>query len=270
MRTGPRVLLMVVAVGAAAIAAAAQVDVKMSIQPSQITLNEPVELTFDVANNGQNPAQIDLGRGRKENFKITLTTPTGEEIYLPQLRKSGFNRVGDIQIAAGETYHQVVVLNEWYNFTQVGLYKIKVELAKPAVSNGVVVAGKEPFDLTLNVDPRDEVALAHRCDSLAADVLAFPSYEVAAERALALSYAKDPVAVPYLKKVIFANKLVEPIAIKGLERIATPDAVEALGSALKMDHTAELARAALSRIEHETTDPQVKEQIHRMVTAPTT
>ena len=223
---------------------------------------------FDVTNNDLNSVQIDLGRDRKENFKITLTTPTGKKIHLTQVRKSGMTRTPDVTIATGENYHQTLVLNEWYDFKQVGFYQIDVELAKPALSNGAVVAGQEPFNLTLNVDPRDEIALANRCGSLAADIIAFPPYEVAAERALALSYVNDPVAVPYLKRILLANKLVEPIAIRGLERIATPDAVQALGSALTMDYTSALARAALSKIENETADPQVKEQIRRMMANP--
>jgi hypothetical protein len=272
MRTVSRALLMVLGVAATAVISAAQVKVEVSIQPSRITLHEPVELTFDVTNNAQNSVQIDLGRDRKENFKITLTTPTGGKIQLPQLRKSGLTRFPEVTIEAGENYHQTLVLNEWYDFKQVGYYKIEVELAKPALSNGAVVAGQQPFDLTLNVDPRDEIALANRCESLAADILEFPSYEVAAERALALSYVNDPVAVPYLKRILLANKLVEPIAIQGLERIATPDAVQALGSALTitMDPTSALARAALSKIEYETADPEVKEQIRRIMANPIT
>jgi hypothetical protein len=263
---------MVLGIAATAVISVAQAKVEMSLQRPRITLHEPVELTFDVTNNDQNSVQIDLGRDRKENFKITLTTPTGEKILLPQLRKSGMTRSPDVTIATGENYHQTLVLNEWYDFKQVGFYQIEVELAKPALSNGAVVAGQEPFDLTLNVDPRDETALANRCESLAADIIAFPSYEVAAERALALSYVNDPVAVPYLKRILLANKLVEPIAIAGLERIATPDAVQALGSALTitMNHTSDLARAALSKIEYETADPQVKEQIRRMLANPIT
>jgi hypothetical protein len=270
MRTGSRALFVVLVVAATAVICAAQVNVEMAVQPPRITLHEPVELTFDVTNNDQNSAQIDLGRDRKENFKITLTTPTGETIHLPQLRKNGLTRGPEVTIAAGEKYHQTLVLNEWYDFKQIGFYKIVVGLAKPALSNGAAVAGQEPFDLTLNIDPRDETSLANRCGSLVADIMAFPSYEVAAERALALSYVNDPVAVPYLKRILLANKLVEPIAIQGLERIATPDAVQALGSALTLDRTSALARAALSRIENETADPQVKEQIRRTMAKPTT
>jgi hypothetical protein len=270
MRTVSRALLMVLGVAATAVISVAQAKVEMSLQRPRITLHEPVELTFDVTNNDQNSVQIDLGRDRKENFKITLTTPTGEKIHLPQLRKSGMTRSPDVTIATGENYHQTLVLNEWYDFKQVGFYQIEVELAKPALSNGAVVAGQEPFDLTLNVDPRDETALANRCESLAADIIAFPSYEVAAERALALSYVNDPVAVPYLKRVLLANKSVEVFAINGLRRVATPDAVQVLGLALTMDYTSAFARAALSGIENETADPQVKEQIRRMMGNPIT
>jgi hypothetical protein len=243
------------------------VTIEISPQPSRLTLHEPVVLTLEITNNRRDPIHIDLGRDRKENFKISITPPTGDTVQLPQLVKRGFSRVGDVEIGAGNKYSQSLVLNEWYNFNNPGLYEIKVELATPALANGVIVGGQEAFNTRIEIEPRNQEALVTRCEDLVAGIEASTSYERSAERALALSYINDPVAVPYLERALRANKLVEPIAIKGLESISTPEAVRALSSALKMNvnHASALARSALSRMESETGDPEVKQEIHRVI-----
>ena len=242
------------------------VAVDMSIERSVLSLHEPVVLTLTIANGRPEPIQVDLGKDRKENFKIAITPPKGEKVYLPQLRKSGFGRTGNVTIPGGQSYLQNIVLNEWYNFAGAGVYGIDVELAKPATAAGNIVGGQS-FRTTLEIGPRDEEALARRCEALASGVEASSSYERSAENALALSYVNDPVAVPYLARSLTANKLVEPIAIEGLERIATTGAVRALGPALNMsiNHSSVLARSALARIQTRTADPEVREEVARVM-----
>ena len=220
-----------------------------------------------ITNGRPDPIEVDLGKDRKENFKIAITPPKGEKVYLPQLRKSGFGRTGNVTIQGGQSYLQNIVLNEWYNFAETSVYGIDVELAKPATAAGNIVGGQQSFRTTLEIGPRDEEALARRCEALASGVEASSSHERSAENALTLSYVNDPVAVPYLARSLMANKLVEPIAIAGLERIATPGAVRALGPALNMsiNHSFVLARSALARIQTRTADPEVKEEVARVM-----
>jgi hypothetical protein len=246
------------------------VDVEISVKAPRITLKEPVVLTFEVTNGSEDPVQIDLGNDRKENFKISIIPPSGNEISLPQLRKSGFRRAGNVQIAPGGKYLQHIVLDEWFAFKDVGLYKIRIDLAKPALSNGQTTGAQNHFNLTLDMQPRNAAILEQRCEDLVTEILSAPSYEAAADQAKVLSYVRDPVAVPYLKKILVANKLVEPFAIGGLERIATADSVNALNSVLQSNdkNTAALARAALLRMESESSDPELKLEIRRGLNGP--
>ena len=242
------------------------VAVEMSVDPSRLTLHEAVVLNCSITNGSRDPIKINLGKDHKENFQIAITPPTGDKIRLPQLRKSGFGRAGDVAIPARERYSQKLVLNEWYSFSEAGLYEIEVKLAEPAMANGMIVGGQETFHTTVEIGPRNPEALAKRCEDLAAGIEASTSYERSAEGALALSYVTDPVAVPYLARALMANRLVEPITINGRERIATPEAVRALSPALTMNvnHASALARSALSRMESQSADPEVKQEIRRI------
>jgi hypothetical protein len=247
------------------------VAIDMSVERSVLSLHEPVVLTLTITNGRRDPIQIDLGKDRKENFKIAITPPKGEKVYLPQLRKSGFGRTGNVTVSGGQSYLQKVVLNEWYSFAETGVYGIDVELGKPAIAAGNIVGGQQSFRATLEIGPRDQEALARGCEALASGVEASGSYERSAENALALSYVNDPVAVPYLARSLMANKLVEPIAIEGLERIGTPEAVRALGPALNMstNHSSILAKSALARIQTRTADPEVRGEVARVMSQAT-
>ena len=58
-----------------------------------------------------------------------------------------------------------------------------------------------------------------------------------------------------------------PTVIDGLEKIASTDAVEALGMGLGIEYndTSVLSRAALLRIESRTSDPTIKKEIIRIL-----
>lgn len=243
------------------------VTLKISAQPSRLTLHEPVVLILEIANDNHDPIHIDLGSDRKENLLIAITPPSGGKVQLPQFRSSGISRVGDVEIGAGDTYVQSIVLNEWYAFKDIGPYDIEVRFAKPVLASYEVAGGRGTFHTKVEIEPRNEQVLARRCEDLLASIENSTSYERWSESALALSYVKDPVPIPYLEKILVANKMIEPFAILGLERIATLEAVRALSSALEMttNDVSTLARSALLRMESETTDPEVKEEIRRVV-----
>jgi hypothetical protein len=110
-------------------------------------------------------------------------------------------------------------MDGWMDFTATGHYEIEARLAKPIYSEADdPVGGEEVSRVELDVTPRSELVLAKRCEALAGQVEAFASYESVAQFALALSHVTDPVALPYLRRVLLAKKLVEPIAIEGLEK----------------------------------------------------
>jgi hypothetical protein len=240
-------------------------ELNIEIDPADLTLHEPIVLGLGLTNDTKDALQIDLGRGRIENLLFSITSPDGTVQQLPQLRRSGFNRVGTLTINPGQSYHQQIVLNEWFSFNDVGKYNIALRLAKPASADGRTIANSGSASVRLEVQPRNEAILSGRCQELARAVETSISYEDAANSALALSYVNDPAAVPSLKRVLRSNKLVEPIAIEGLERIANKEAVNTLLPVANMNenNTAALARAALLRIQAKTSDKAVKELILR-------
>ena len=89
-----------------------------------------------------------------------------------------------------------------------------------------------PQELTLTVEPRDPERLQEVCDRLAKAAAGYSDLAVLREAADALSFVQDPVAVPYLTQVLAYHNLVSGIAVKGLVRIGSPEALQALKSNL--------------------------------------
>lgn len=242
--------------------------VRFSLPSPRITLHEPAVVMFQAMNLTSTALQFDLGQDRKQNFLFALTLPTGERIELPRFRKSGLARIGRIVLKPGQTYSQRLLVNQWYDFKDAGLYELEVTLAKPILTqNGATLGKPEPFRAVLDIEARNEPTLAKACAEITARIQESASYEDASEAALELSYVRDPVAVPYLERALKAPKLVEPIAITGLESIGNADAVRALGSALQIqrDNASVLARAALQRIAQATSDPEVRQQVAKIL-----
>lgn len=243
--------------------------ISYSLATNPLTLREPVVLTFTVKNSTKGTVTFDLGQDRKGNYEFWITPPNGMRLKLPQYGHEGMSRVGRLSIEPGETFSQDLILNEWFKFEDVGSYVLQGRLTQPFV----VDAGREEqadpgFRATIDIKPRDEARLISTCDSLADQIDHSSGYEQWAQAALALSYVDDPVAVPYLRRALFARKLVEPIAIRGLETIGDDESVRALASATDADLpglTATLARRALQRIGEHTTDPARKEAIREIL-----
>ena len=96
-------------------------------------------------------------------------------------------------------------------------------------------------------------------------IIGSKSYQEASDNTMALGNIKDPMAVPYLERVVNSDKMVERIAIEGLGRINNREAVDALINILDSQKPEVVASAqfALSRIEAETKDPSLKQKIRR-------
>ncbi|MGH9453986.1 MAG: HEAT repeat domain-containing protein, partial [Terriglobia bacterium] len=59
-----------------------------------------------------------------------------------------------------------------------------------------------------------------------------PNAEVALRAGKTLSYVSDPVAVPYLAEVLCKSDFAQVLAVQGLARIRTPEALKILRSHL--------------------------------------
>jgi len=242
-----------------------EVKISYSLADTQFSLHQPIILNFAVKNGLAQSVNLDLGQDRKEGFLFVVTLPNGKRIQLPQLRKDGISRIGTLSLEPQQTYTQRLLLNEWIEFTSSGKYEIEVRLANPIrTDDGKIVASDSSFHTTLEIGERNPEHLKQISERLFQRIAESNTFEEASEAALALSYVKDPIAVPYLEKALASGKMVEPIIIAGLTRIADKNSVQALIHAVKEKPESEVAilsRSALSSIESQSADPKLKEMI---------
>lgn len=242
-------------------APASAVSVGFQSTKSAFTLHEPVIISMEIRNNLTESISFDLGRDRKQNFLFFVTMPNGYKMQLPEIRKSGFSRSGVVNLNAAQSYKQSLLLNEWSQFDKIGRYEIEATMTGPIrYEQSNQDEGRQASRFSIEILPLNDRELKKACASLADAIESSESYEEAAEDANALSHVQDEIAIPYLRKALLATKLVEPIAIEGLERIGSYEAVEALvsGFQVKYNNTPTLIGSALLRIEDKSADPQIK------------
>jgi hypothetical protein len=240
--------------------------VTFSLASARPSLHEPVIINFVVKNNFSETITFDLGVDRKESFKFNLTRPNGTSNQAQQGIKEGLAMPGEITLRPGQFYRQRLLINEWFDLSRIGKYAISVNLLAPIRSgNGRVVAKGANFRATFEITSRNPKKLQEICAGLLAQITTSTTYQQAKDAVTELGFVQDSIAVPFLEKVLKMNKMVERTAIEGLGRIGNAEAVQALVRALSIQD-AELTayvRYTLYRIESETTDPAVKQQIRR-------
>lgn len=253
------------------------VAVSYSLINDQLTLHEPIIVAFVVKNNLSRQINLDLGENHKGGFSLTVTRPNGARIKLPRYIPESLYIAGKLSLEPGQTYEHKLLLNEWDDFGEVGKYEVEISLDNPIlVAGGGQVKTSTKGVLSLEIGPRNPAVLMQRCAELADQVEQASSYVEAMEPTLVLSYVKDEVAVPYLARVLEARKLPdgykipERIAIEGLGRIATDEAIDILISLLQSPSVDIIlwAGQTLGHIERESSDPTLKEKIKRAVSDP--
>jgi len=242
-----------------------EVKISYSLADAEFSLHQPIILNFVIKNGLTQPINLDLGQDRKEGFLFVVTLPNGKKIQLPQLRRDGISRIGKLSLEPQQTYTQRLLLNEWIEFNSSGKHEIEVRLANPIqTDDGKVVASDSSFHTTLEIGQRNPKHLKQVSETLIQRIAESKTYEEASEAALALGYVKDSVVVPYLEKALASGKMVEPIIIASLTRIADKNSVQVLINAVKENPKSEVAilsRSALGSIENQSADPELKEMI---------
>ena len=230
------------------------------------TLHEPVIFNVVINNILSTPISVDLGPNRKENFLFTITRPDGIKIQVPRIIKDGLSTSGKISLMPEGAHNQRLVLNEWFDFSNLGKYLIEVRMdGVVKTQQGTVVKPDTSYQTAIEIKPCDAEKLARVCDGLLQEVIAAPTYARAIEPAVALSYVSDSVAVPYLEKMLRANRRLDGVALFGLSRINDSQAVEALLSALNMKDkdTSIMAHQRLYRIQDNIKDPNLKKRVEQ-------
>src|SRR5689334_14442911 len=130
--------------------------ISYAMENSELTLNEPVIVQFHVKNPLPTPIQLDLGRDRKGNVVFTVVKPDGKVLELRQPPREGISLSGKFSIAAGESYDQNLLVNEWTDFSTPGNYALKVKLATPIQTDaGASLPTNDPGEIKLTIASRN-------------------------------------------------------------------------------------------------------------------
>jgi HEAT repeat protein len=246
-----------------------EVSVHFRFEENVVTLHEPVVLFFEVHNGLSQPITVTVGALVRQYFDFSLTTPSGQAVHRdPFEGRVDIVTAGDgkIIVAPGSDYKESLILNQWFSFENEGTYVLASKLTSDIETEDGSFAAKGE-SAQVRVNPRDAARLNKICAELAKQVETAPDAEAAQEPARALSYVDDPIAVPYLRRVLSTNTLTSDKAIEGLAKIGNDAAVEALLSALNDSYgdIPDLTTNALARIQNRITDPHLKETVKSAV-----
>jgi len=183
---------------------------------SPITLHEPVAVDVTIRNLISNTISIDLGGGDKTFFHFKALTPDGRQIDITNEGRATDGIWYSIHIKPNQTFSQRILLDALYSFDEPGNYSIaalaRVPVAKGTVDTPYILEKSrwakvetEEASFNLIILPRDEAALRQRCEALYCKLRKlrvtdkFSSILPIAEE---LSYVRDPIAIPYISKLI--------------------------------------------------------------------
>lgn len=210
------------------------VTVAYAVEPTVITMHEPVFVRFDVLNESTQPITLQLGADRKEGFSLVLRSPDGSEQKRPPWpRREGAFRVGKINLGPGERLRHQLLLSEWASFSAPGEYELDVRLLTPIEMSSGAQFMSERYRTRFEVTPRDEAHLQAVCERFVRQIESTDDVEELHGAAAALAHVDDPIAVPYLERALRTRKYVEQQAIAGLERIGNEHAVRILMAMLE-------------------------------------
>lgn len=247
----------------------AEVTVHFRFQDSVVTLHEPVVVFFEVHNGLAQPITVEVGALVRQFFDFSLTTPSSQVF-----RKDPYGGLvdvvtagtGRISVEPGADYKEPLVMNQWFNFANQGIYTLTSRLTSQIETpDGSFLAQSETAQLRVN--PRDPSRLHKICAELEKQAEIASTVDAAQFPARALSYVDDPIAVPYLDRTLSAHTLAYAMAIQGLERIGNDEAVEVLLSALNENYgdIAASATTSLGRMQDRIANPRLKETVRKAV-----
>lgn len=235
--------------------------ISVALEKQNISYGEPVLMQILVKNTASVPLELDLGLNGKDNVSVVVTQPDGKKMEKPQpAPRNGVAFFGWHHLERNEDYSEVLVLNEWFKFRQIGRYQIQIQLREPATV-GTEKVPLDPFSLTLDVSPANIEELREACKNLIARVKRHESGQenIAAESAL--RYVDDPAMLPFWEeRATDKSVAIREIAFSNLANIGNMDVVEILSRAIDSHDkdTKSLARSALEQIVRASSDADVR------------
>ncbi len=212
-------------------------EVSFELDQSSVSAGEPVYVRVWIQNDLSESVGLDPALGLDSLVDLTVTQPDGSVIHVSPPPHGGLLKVPAIRIPPNSRRGASALLNELYQFKKPGDYKLKIKLSGTMRMQSGRTIVPPPQELALRVEPRNAERLEEVCKALAQASAGYSNYEALREAATALSFVQDPVAVPYLGQVLGYGNFVSNIAVRGLVRIGSPEALRALESNL---HTTDM------------------------------
>ena len=134
--------------------------------------------------------------------------------------------LGNFRIEPNQTYTQQLILNEWYDFPDPGVYEVTASLAKARQQ-----AEQACLNSTFKIEivPFDATQVQQTCSGLV-DKISQNVHNVgnASDAVQALLVVKHPIVVPFLEEALKANHSVSSDVIWGLAEIGNEQSVRVL------------------------------------------
>jgi hypothetical protein len=233
MLAGSSLLLLVAASAFAPRAASSEeggLEVSLRLPYEVFSQPGPIDAVLRIQNRSQSLVELDLGLNHKAALVMTFQLPNGMLVKRPYPQPpDGFGAAGNVALSSGQSYEEILVLNDWEGFEQPGSYEVEVQLPpvqEPAWRQRQRLAAAARF----RVVPRDPARLEATCRRLEEVTLGKEPHLVM-DAAHALSFAADPACLPSLIAVFRNSFIGKDGAIRGLARLGSPAAVAALVSA---------------------------------------
>jgi hypothetical protein len=239
------------------------------VTPERVTvcLHEPVSVVLALKNDMEQPLSLDLGDDRISNIEVDVFSPDGRHILHHIPTHQGLARIGRITIAAGQSYSQTLVLNNWTDFREVGIYRLQIRFLSRVLAADGRSTNIGPLASSVMVEDRDEQRLTKLCAQLLDSLLKAKSYDDAHTQAMLLRYIGDPTVVPFLERAIEETAYpVQSLLVVGLESVDTPEAVRSLLRLIsKHSPAVPDAKVSLSRMVPKIADVDLRKQVQEVL-----
>lgn len=241
------------------------VVVAVSPQRSDLVAHEPLVLILTIRNTSREPAEVDLGADRKGGISVGFYLPDGTRVTGRVRSHQSVSRRGRITLAPGQSYAQSLVVNEWLDLGEPGLYRVYVVVDKPIRMQSGAEIGPYPITVTATVKGKNDAALRSFCENTLKKLLTADTYAAAVDAAEALSYVQDPIAVSYLREGFQTAQPVHALLANGLEKIGSEEAIRVLLEMTRKESKGESGylKEALRRLAPRTQDPRLRLQIRQ-------
>jgi hypothetical protein len=236
-------------------------------EAASLVVGEPLQVNLTLRNNSSEVLVADLGADRKEAITMHIHLPDGVEKDGRILPHGGLSRIGKIRLQPGESYSQWIIVNDWFDISATGTYKISIELDNQVTLGSGATFNIGPVSMIATVLARSQEDLTKFCDDNLNRINTADSYIEALNAAEVLSNVHDPVAIPYLKKAFGNRYRLDALLVQDLEKIGTDDAIRTLVEVAEGGRTNDptIVNAALQRLAGKTSDFSLRSRIREIL-----